>query len=85
MNRVGANLFVAILIAAMIFTSGMLFTNYLKDEVTTARSSSALDCSNSSISDGAKLTCLGTDLAIPIWIFWIIAAAGGAVAARLLI
>ncbi len=52
-----------------LFIMGVLFIPFVTDDITTSRT--ALDCTNTSISSGTKLTCLGTDIVIPylIWFF----------------
>jgi hypothetical protein len=87
MNNKGqaGGILIAVLIGIMIFMSGMLFINYIKDDVTTARSSSNMDCSNLNISDGAKVTCLGIDLLIPYFIVSVLSASGAVITARFLI
>ena len=74
MNKKGSGMFVVIM-AFMIFMAGMVFMNFITPEVTTART--AMDCTNSTISDGAKVTCLGVYLVAPYIILIIISAAGG--------
>lgn len=76
MNKRGQNLILALMAAAMIFVSGMLFLNHIKDDVSLTRSIN-LDCSNPNNSDGTKLTCLGVDLVVPIVFLLIISLAGG--------
>lgn len=86
MNNRGQGLLISVLIGVMIFMAGMLFTNFLKSDVTDARSSLVgLDCSNTTISDGNKVTCLGVDLVVPYFIWAVISAAGGVIAARFLL
>jgi len=80
--RKGQTLFWSVVVAAMIFLAGMLFLNFLKPEVTNTRAIDALDCTNLSISDGAKLTCLGADATIPYIMIIILGAAGGYIASR---
>lgn len=72
-----------ILVGLMIFAVGMLFVNFLMPDIDTARV--GLDCTNTSISDGAKVSCLGTDIAVPFFIVTVISAAGGYITARLLL
>ena len=84
MNNKGQSLMLALLAAVMIFMAGMLMLNHIKDDVTLTRAI-GLDCTNSNISDGAKMTCLGVDLVIPILIIAIVSAAGGAVLSRFII
>jgi hypothetical protein len=59
------------------FLIGMVVVNLIKPEVTNARSPSSLDCGNSTISDGNKLTCLAVDLTIPYFIV-LVCSVGGA-------
>lgn len=82
MNRNGQTLFWAVVIGIMIVAAGMLFLNFVKPEVDNARASDALDCSNLTISDGAKLTCLGADAAVPYFIIVVLAAAGGYITSK---
>ena len=72
MNKRGA-LFLSIFIGIFIFAMGVLFIPFIVDDITTFRT--GMDCTNASISDGSKLSCLGSDLAIPylIWFFCSIA------------
>jgi len=86
MNKKGQTLALSIMMGIMIFVVGMLIMNFLKPEVTTARSvGSGLNCSYAgNITDGTKLTCLVFDLVIPYWILIIVSAAGGAILGRFL-
>ena len=84
MNKRG-NLGIAVIIAITIFLIGIPIINILKPEIDVARGSSGLDCSNVSISDGTRLTCLGVDLVIPYFLLIILSAAGGFIAERFLI
>lgn len=84
MNRKGQNLLFAIITAVMLFMGGMLFINFLMDDVSMARSI-GLDCQNPNISDGNKVTCLGVDLVIPITFIAILSLAGGAILSRFIL
>ena len=85
MNIRGQSGFLVIIMAIMIFAVGVLISNHLKPEVTAFRSSATgIDCSNVSISDGTKLTCLGGDLVIPAFIFTFVAIAGGIILTKFL-
>ena len=75
MNKRGGSLFFGLIVGLMIFTVGMIVMNFIKDDVTTARTD--LDCANPSISDGSKLTCLGVDFVVPYGIILILSVAGG--------
>lgn len=81
MNKKG-QLGISIIVAIMIFMTGIILINILKPEITTARSSNALDCSNSSITDSTKLTCLVFDLGIPYFIVIVLSATGGMVVSK---
>lgn len=81
MNKRGSIIF-GIIIAIMIFMAGLTMLNFVKNDVDTARDPSALDCANTSISDGTKLTCLGADATIPIGFIFILSAAGGVIATK---
>ena len=74
----------SLVIGISIFIIAMAVVNILTPEITVARSSSGLDCTNSSISDGTKLTCLAVDWAIPGYFLAIFAAFGGMVITRLI-
>lgn len=84
-NKKGAGLLAAGAIAVLIFMAGMIFLNFIKPEVTEARSATGLDCTNSSITDGAKVSCLGVDATVPYFIIAVISAAGGIIGAKFLI
>lgn len=76
---------VVIVIAIFIFIVGIPVVNILKGEVTTARGSTGLDCTNSSITDGTKLTCLAVDTTIPYFMLVVISIAGGMIVGRFLL
>ena len=83
MNNKGQTMFIAIIVACMIFFAGAIMVNFFKDDITSARTS--MDCTNPTISDGSKLTCLGIDIVIPYFIIVFLSAAGGLIASRLMI
>jgi NADH:ubiquinone oxidoreductase subunit 3 (subunit A) len=86
MNKKGqTTLGISIIVAITLFIVGMVAVNYLQPEVTRARSVTGLDCTNSSISDGAKVTCLAVDIVVPYFMVLIISVAGGLITARFLI
>ena len=84
-NKKGQTLGVSIIIAITIFLIGFSVLNILKPEITRVRSSDGLDCSNVSISDGTKLTCLVTDTQIPVFILAILSIVIGIISARFVI
>jgi len=64
-----------VVFAIFFFMAGMLIIPFIKDNVTDSRTE--IQCTNSSISDGAKLTCLVVDTGVPYFILMILALAGG--------
>jgi hypothetical protein len=83
-NKKGQNLLLAILTGVMIFMFGMLFMNHVPDDVSAARAI-GLDCTNPTISDGNKVTCLAVDAVIPILFIAIVSLAAGAILSRFII
>jgi hypothetical protein len=83
MNNRGQTIMLSVFFALLIFSFGVLFMNFIMDDVTTARGVNNLDCSGPSLSDGIKLTCLITDGVVPYFILIIISAAGGRILANL--
>lgn len=74
----------AIVIAFLLFFAGSLFVNPLKDSVTDFRTD--IGCATpASLSDGAKLLCLGGDAVIPYFILLLISTIGGIVFSKFLI
>lgn len=61
--------------AIIFFIFGMLFINFIGPDITTARN--GLSCTDPSISDGTKLTCLAIDGVMPYFIILVISIAGG--------
>jgi len=85
MNNRGGVMMMSITVGIMIFITGMIFLNPIKDLVTETRASTNLDCSNAAvISDGTKLACLGVDIVVPYFIIIIISFSGGVIASRFL-
>lgn len=75
----------AIITAIMIFLVGMIMVNFVRADVLTVRETTNLDCTNSSISDGSKLTCLAVDATVPYFMVVILSIAGGVIVSRLAI
>ena len=73
-NKKGT-LFIGFIFAVFFFMIGMWMLPFLKDSATDARTNS--DCTNSSISDGAKVTCLIQDLGVPYFIIAVLTFIGG--------
>ena len=74
MNKKGG-IYLSVVFAIFFFMAGVLMIPLIKDGVTDTRTS--IQCTNSSISDGAKLTCLIIDTEVPYFIVIILALAGG--------
>lgn len=83
MNNKGQTMFFSIIFAIMIFMCGMLMLDLIKPDISDARVN--LDCTNMSISDGTKVTCLATDVAVPYLFILIISVAGGLIFSRILL
>lgn len=86
MNKNGqAMLGAAIVTAIIIFIVGSMTIDLIKPEITTARNSTGLDCSNyTGISDGTKLTCLGVDIIIPYFFLLVLSISGGVIVSKFL-
>lgn len=76
-NKKG-NIFFGFMIGIFIWIMGMLIFPFLTDDITTTRTD--LDCTNTSISDGTKLSCLTVDVVAPYFIWFLISIAVGFVA-----
>lgn len=86
LNKKGQTVFMTIIFSIMIFMVGMTLINFLKPELTTARSVDNLDCSNGSgITDGNKLMCLFTSITLPLFILTVISLVGGILLSKFLI
>ena len=72
-----------VLIAGMLFVSGMLFINPLRDSYDSFRTD--VGCSDVTISDGTKVLCLGADLVNPLFILMVVSTAGGFVVSKFLV
>jgi len=84
LNKKGQTAMLGLMIGVFIFMLAMVFIDPLSDVITESRATAELDCSNSSISDGKKLTCLMVDLILPYFIGVVIAIAGGYMGARIM-
>ncbi len=62
------SMFLGIGLGIFIFIMGVLILPYIADDVTTFRT--ALDCTDTTITNGAKLTCLFGGALIPYYIFF---------------
>jgi len=85
MNKEGQTIGFAILWAIIIFMVGVLIIPFIGDEVTRTTGTSQLDCNNSTISDGTKLTCLAVDIVIPYFVIILLAIVGSLAITRFLV
>jgi hypothetical protein len=69
------NVFFGVAIGIFVLVIGVMVIPFFTDDITAMRTN--LECSNVSISDGVKLTCLYTDLTIPYFIWFFISLALG--------
>ena len=75
------NLALTLLIAGMLFMTGMLFIAPVEDTITQTRLD--LNCSlSTAISDGSKLTCLAVDAVVPYIILSVLSVAGGLIISK---
>jgi len=82
MNKGAQVALISLMVGVMVFMLAMIFIDPLSDVIEETRNNTQLDCSNSSISDGKKATCLIVDLILPYFIAIIIAIAGALISAR---
>lgn len=75
------SLFFSVLVAIMLFIGGMLVVNFIKTDITTARTANT--CS-APATDGTKALCLLFDFVIPYFFVLIISVAGGIVTEKFL-
>jgi len=81
-NKKGQVFLVGLMLGIVAFMAAMVFIDPLSDVINEARGTTQLDCSNSSISDGHKLTCLEVDILLPAFIGVVIALAGAYITAK---
>ena len=71
-----------IMLAIFFFMVAFIFIAPLSDVIDETRQTSELDCSNSTISDGKKATCLMVDIYLPYFIGVVLAISIGVLTAR---
>ncbi len=76
MHKKGQAIFAGIMIAVMIFIVAVIFIEPIKEIVIIARDADHLDCGNSSISTGNRMTCILVDMYL-FYFFGILMAAAG--------
>jgi len=78
MNKNGQVLLFGVMLAAYVLITAILFIDPLVDIFSDVRGTDKLDCTNSSISTGQRLTCLQVDILLPVFIWTVITAGFGA-------
>ena len=81
-NNKGQVFFVGLMIGICAFMMAMIFIDPMTDVITESRASGQLDCSNASITDGQKSTCLIVDLMLPLFIGTCVGLAGAYITAK---
>ena len=74
MNKKG-NIFFGATLALVCFIAGVLIIPFFTDDITVARNQ--LDCTNTTITDGTKVSCLLGDMVIPYFIWFFVSLAIG--------
>lgn len=82
MNNKGQIFLVGLMLGIAAYMLAMAFIDPLSDVINEVRGTDQLDCSNSTISDGHKLTCLQVDLILPIFIGVCVGLAGAYITAK---
>ena len=68
-KKAQSGIFVSLIVAIMIFFAGVIVVDFIKDNVTDARTSSLC---TAPATDGGKLLCLVEDVAVPYFILLIL-------------
>lgn len=82
MNNRGQVIFFTFMVGIVIILLAIAFAPGIKKQIDTARDSNNLDCSNSSISNFDKATCVVADLTIFHYVIGVVVLAGAVIAAR---
>ena len=76
-KRAQGGLIFGIMIFVLVFILTVVVSQPLKTFTEIARDSTHLDCDNSTITDGVKLTYITIDLALPIFVVTLLASGTG--------
>ena len=79
MNKKAQGSILTILMVIVFFMFAILIIGLLFPDISLARASDSLDCSNLNISSGNKMACVGVDLVVPGFIITILLIGGGAI------
>lgn len=77
LNNKGQAVFLGIMVFVMVFIVMVQFITPIKNQISEARASDKLDCTNSSISVGVKGTCVIVDWYLPYFMGVVIAGGAG--------
>ena len=81
-NKRGQTMGIMIISVIFIFIIGLMMINFVKDEVSTARTD--LNCANAGdITDGTKFLCLLVDVQVPYFIWLVFSISLGAILVRM--
>ena len=81
-NKGMGNMLFVIVVTFLLFMVGSLFINPIKDSVTDFRTN--IGCAvPATLSDGAKILCLGGDIVVPYFILLMFSTIGGIVLAKI--
>ena len=72
MNKKGQVIILGIMIMIVCLILGVIFTQPIKDQIDIVRGADQLDCGNTSISTGTRLTCIVFDIYLPYFIGFIL-------------
>ena len=81
-TKAQTTIFIAVVVAFMVFIAGMIMVNFLKQPIDAARIS--LSCA-APTSDGNKISCLAVDLVMSYWFIIVLSLAVGYITGRFLI
>lgn len=83
MNKRAQGSILTILMVVAFFMFGILIIGLLFPDISLARASDSLDCSNLNISSGNKIACIGVDFVVPAFIIVLVIIGGGAIVSKL--
>ena len=73
MNKKGQVAILGLMVAVFVILMAIILADPLGEIIADARDPSNLDCSNTSISTGQRITCLEVDLMLPLFIGAVVA------------
>lgn len=82
MNQRGQVVIYSFMLGLVAILMALFLAGDLKTQIDTTRNAANLDCANTSISNGVKMTCTSTDLLLFYFVGGVIFLGGAAIAAR---